>query len=310
MKPSAGRQNHISPKGSGLPPARLCFRLTFAFIICCLFAGVFPLTADEKVPTYPQRIISLGPLATENLFLLGAGDRLIGCTIYCLRPEEAQHKEKIGTILQVDVEKILALQPDLILATGLTQPQQIEQFKRLNIPVVHFHQPNSFEEICEQFLRLGKLLGLEQRARDILDGARQKVNRIRQQTAGLPHQKVFFQIGSRPLFASITNSFTHDYMALSGAENIAANESRGEYDYEKVISHDPDTILIAIMGSETGAGAQEKKQWEEFQTLSAVKNKRVHILDPNLVCSPSPASFIEALELIVPLIHPGFQLKG
>ena len=64
------------------------------------------------------------------------------------------------------------------------------------------------------------------------------------------------------------------------------------------------------MGSETGAGAQEKKKWLGFQMLSAVKTKRVHILDPDLICSPSPASFIEALEQIVQLIHPGFQPKG
>lgn len=288
-----------------------CWRCLLT-MLCCLLLTVFalPATAQEAGSGSPQRIVSLGPLATENIFLLGAGERIVGCTIYCLRPREAQQKEKIGTILQLDVEKILALQPDLIIATGLTQPQQVEQFKRLGIPVVHFHQPKSFDEICDQFLRLGALLGLEDRAQQIISAARAKVERIRQQTADLPRQKVFFQVGAQPLFASVANSFTNDYMVLAGAENIAANESRGEYDYEKVLAKDPDTILVAIMGSETGAGAQEKKKWLGFQMLSAVKNKRVHILDPDLVCSPSPASFIEALEQIVQLIHPGFQPKG
>lgn len=275
--------------------------------LCLLLHLCGTTAACGEVRGYPQRIVSLGPANTENIFLLGAGDRLVGCTQYCRRPEAAQHKEKIGTVLQIDTEKILALRPDLIVATGLTQPEQLAQFRRLGIAVVHLHQPRSFAEICRQFEQLGALLGLADKAIEIVDEARRKVEDIRRRTAGLSPQKVFLQIGANPLFAASKTSFTADFIKLAGGINIAGSENRGEYDYEKVLFHNPDIILIAIMGRNTGIGASEKEKWLSYPSLTAAQRKRVHLVDPNLVCSPTPISFSEALLMFAALIHPAQQ---
>ncbi len=92
--------------------------LTFLFLA---FTGTVIPTVDSALATikqYPQRIVSLGPINTENVFLLGAGDRLVGNTNYCVRPTEARNRAKIGSVMQISLEKILSLKPDLVLATG------------------------------------------------------------------------------------------------------------------------------------------------------------------------------------------------
>jgi iron complex transport system substrate-binding protein len=277
--------------------------------LCCavLFFCALPCKGSAQESSFPQRIISLGPLNTENVYLLGAGDRLVGNTSYCVRPKAAKEKEKIGSVMQVSIEKILSLQPDLILATGLTQPLQLKKLQDLGLRVVQVKQPESFAEICDQFIRLGQLLGLEERAIEIIDHVRNKVTAITAQVAGLPKQKVFLQVGAQPLFGSVKSSFTHDYIVLGGGINILEDQAVGTSSYEKVLARNPDVIIIAIMGSESGTAAREKKKWQRFSVIKAVRNDQVRVINPDLVCSPSPVTFAETLALISGLIHPELE---
>jgi len=200
----------------------------------------------------PQRIVSLGPMNTKNIYLLGAENRLVANTVYCRSPEAARRKEKIGTVLQIDIEHIFSLRPDLVLATGLTQPQQINGLRRLGLRVVQFKEPKSFQDISSQFLTLGRLLGLEKKTQAILSEVTGQLQAIRSSIAGLPPQKVLLQIGANPLFAATSTSFTHDYISLAGDVNIAAAEQSGRYNPEKVVAQNPDVIIIAIMNAYPG----------------------------------------------------------
>ncbi len=279
----------------------------FCFVIWIIFSGSY--TACLAATTHnigPQRIISLGPINTENVYLLGAGDRLVATTQYCMRPEAAKRTEKIGTVMQISVEKIIGLRPDLVLATGLTNGPQVDLLRKVGLKVVRFDQPTSFASSCDQFEQLGRLLGLEERAKTITKGlhdqVRNMVDRITQ--LGLPKQKVLMQVGAKPLYVSGRDSFTNDFIELIHAENAIGDTSSGRVGYEHVIEANPDVILIGIMGSETGVAADERKKWAEIKVITAVKDKRIHVVDPNLVCSPSPDTFVQALRTIVPLIYP------
>jgi len=275
------------------------------FINCTIILSFLCVgSCSSWAATYPQRIVSLGPINTENVFLLGAGDRLVANTDYCVRPEAAKNIEKIGSVMQISLEKIVGLQPDLILATGLTSPQQLKQLHNLGVTIVRFDQPRTFSEICDHFLRLGQLLGLEKSAKLIIEEAKNKVASVTRNINNFPRQKVFLQIGSQPLFGSEKNSFTNDFIRLGGGINIVEDQASGTTNYEKVIARNPDVIIIAIMGSETGIAAEQKKNWQRFSVIKAVQNNRVHVINPNLVCSPSPATFAEALTNIANLIHP------
>lgn len=281
----------------------------FGFVVLMLTAVCDQVAANgtkSAAPFTPSyaRIVSLSPLITENIFLLGAGDSLVGNTIYCQRPEAARHKAKVGSVQEIRVEKIVSLQPQLILASNLTPPQQAEKLRELGFQVEFFRQPASFADICSHFLRLGRLLGLEERAEAIVNQARKKVEAVSNAVEPLPRRKVFLQVGAHPLFSSIKSSFTHDFIELGGGVNIAGEQLSGVMKTEQVLALNPDLIIIAVMGSEHGIGAEQRNHWMSFAAVEAVRSGRVHVMDPDLVCSPSPATFADTLVTIARLIHP------
>lgn len=285
----------------------------FSIVLLLMFfsltgaAYVFAETPEQK--NYPQRIVSLGPINTENVFLLGAGERLVGNTHYCVRPIAARSKEKVGSVLEFSFEKVVRLRPDIILATGLTPKNYLKKLRDIGLTVEVFEQPRSLSESCSHLLRLGKLLGLETKAATIVEQVKREVEAISNVVSQLPPQKVFLQIGSQPLYGAVDDSFTHDFIELINGINVIGDQSRGRTNYEKVIVKNPDVILIAIMGSETGIAGQEKRKWQQYSVIQAVRQERVHIVDPDLVCSPSPVTFVQALHLIAGLVYPQATLE-
>ena len=270
---------------------------------------------------FPNRIISLGPTLTEQLYLLNVGDKVIGNTIYCKIPEDAKNKEKVGTVIEQDLEKILTLKPDLVIASSLTNPKTVKKLNNLGIKVVRFRYAKSFNEICDQFLELGKVIGKGKEAKKIIKDVKYKVGLLKKKTivrnsaklvpAGLPsnvsigglkqgaRQKVFVQIGAKPLFTAIKDSFINDFIEFAGGINIA-NTKTGLYSREEVVAQNPDVIIITTMGI---VGDNEKKIWKKYKTINAVKNNRIYIVDSYKLCSPTPVSFAETLKEIVEVLH-------
>ncbi len=255
-----------------------------------------------ETPHHPARVVSLGPSLTEEIYLLGAGDRLVGRTTYCKGPPDALMKEAVGTVVEVDVERILALKPDLVLATSLTDPRDVKKLRDLGIRVVVFPQPKSFQDLCRQFILLGRLLGKEKEARAIVSSVQAQVAKIQVRVAGLKKPRVFVEIGARPLFTATGDSFVNDFIRLAGGINIAAHAKSGLYSREKVLEENPDVILIVTMGI---VGEREKEAWEKFRTIKAVKEGRVYVVDSYKLCSPTPVTFVESLKELMRLLHPG-----
>ncbi|MBM9613721.1 ABC transporter substrate-binding protein [Desulfobulbus rhabdoformis] len=278
-------------------------RLGLVFLFLLVFAS--PLWGGERQSLHaPARVVSLSPLLTENIFLLGAGERLVGDTVYCQRPEAARFLEKIGSVQELSIEKIVSLRPELVLSINLNPRQQIQKLRELGLRVEVFGQPASFTDICAQFHRLGELLGLQPQAEAIIAQAQAQVETIRLAVNDLPKIRVFLQVGASPLFSSVKNSFTHDFIELAGGINIAGDQRMGTMKTEQVIALNPQVIIIAVMGSENGIGAQEKERWLQFATIDAVRDQRVYPLNPDLVCSPSPLTFADTLLTFARLIHP------
>ena len=249
-----------------------------------------------------QRIISLSPQLTKEIYLLGAEDKLIGYTIYA--PSYAKNKEKVGTVTEANLEKIIELKPDLVLATPLTDPEEIEKLKKMDIKVVLFPRAKSFDELCRQFLELAKFAGKEEKARRIVQKARKEIGLIKNKTRNLDKTKVFVQVGARPLFSVNRDSFINDLIEFAGGENIAKNAKSGLYSREKVLKEDPDVIIIVTMGI---VGEREKEKWKRYKCLKAVKNKRIYMIDSDKICSPTPISFVNTLKEIVEILHPGIK---
>jgi iron complex transport system substrate-binding protein len=269
-----------------------------------VLAGTFKTPAARAVENPPQRIISLAPSVTEEIYLLGADDRLVGCTVYCARPPEAKRKEKVGAAIEVNVEKVIAMKPDLVIATSLTDLDAKEKLKGLGIRVADFPSANSFEEICGQFLRLGELVGKKEAAENIVATAKTKVDSLKKRVAALPRSRVFVQIGSKPLVTVTKGTFINDFIELGGGANIVNDVKYARYSREKVLADNPDVIIIAAMGY---SGEGERRIWKGYKTLRAAREDRIYVIDSSKLCSPTPLSFVETLEEIAAMLHPNLS---
>ena len=277
--------------------ARKTIQITLV-VMGVLCAGVcFSNTSSE----YPQRIISLGPSITEELYLLGAQDKVAGVTIHCHKPPQAKEKEIVGTAVEVNIERIAALKPDLVLATSMTSPRSIEKLRMMGIKVVVFRAAESFSMLCDQFLELAKLIGKEKEAQEILKNAWSEVEAIKKSVIGLPKPKVIVQEGAKPLWVATKDSLINDFIELAGGENMGPLGLNGLYSREKVLELNPDVIIITTMGI---IGDDEKVLWQKYPAISAVRNNRIYIVDSDKFCSPTPVTFACTLRETVTILHP------
>jgi len=274
------------------------------FVLICFL----PPSHAQESNKVPHRIISLGPIITKTIYLLGAEQQLIANTTYCNMPFAAKQKEKIGTVKQMNIEKVVRLKADLILANALSSQKQIKTLRKFGIRIHRFEDPKTFSEMCLMTLELGKVLGRKKQAEQIIDKAQIEMDGIVSKTKDLPKKTVFFQIGIKPLHTAVKETFINEYIEFSAGTNIAMHERNGAYSREKVIQKNPDVILIATMGSSKSAGKTEKKNWMKFQSINAVKKNEIHILDPDIICSPTPVTFIKGLKVIVKILHPEITL--
>ena len=267
----------------------------FLLLLIC-FSGTVEATYN--------RIISLAPAVTEELYLLGAGNDIVGVTTYCDYPDSAKQKEKIGTYLEPNIEKIIRLKPDLILATKEGQKEDlVVRMKKYGLYVYTLDPCSNYREISAQFLQLGKLLGKEARAKKLLDSLNKRTAAVTRKTKKAPRTTVFWQIGTEPLMTIAKNTFPDEIITLAGGINIA-HESPvryPRYNREEVVRQNPDVFILTAMGESTDA---EKKEWGKYTDLKAVKNTRIFILDARRTCNPTPVNFVEALEMTAKILHP------
>ncbi|MDX1286159.1 MAG: helical backbone metal receptor [Draconibacterium sp.] len=241
-----------------------------------------------------QRVISLTPSITENIYLLEAENKLVGCTNYC-KLAVSDGKEIVGSTIDVNLEKILSLKPDLVLTMELKKPQDIAAMKKLGINVVVYKSPKSFDGICEQTLQIAELIGVDQRGVSVVESAKKRVSSIVERMKSSEKKKMFFQIGASPIFTVLENTFMNDFITFCNGENIAQGLTRGTITREAVLVKNPDVIMIATMG---GYGNDELKTWNSYEGMSAVKSGNVFLVDSETSCSPTPENFAEALTQI------------
>lgn len=269
--------------------------------VLLLLAIYVPVYSDD----IPSRIISLGPVITEELFLLGAGDNVVGVTIHCIKPDKAKDIERVGDLTDINIEKVLQLNPDIVLATSLTDPKEIKVLEKYNIKVISFPYYESFPDICNQFIQLGTIVGKKEKAEKIVLEKEKEIKSLVAKTRDLSHPSVFIQIGAKPLFTVTGKTFINDFIMFAGGENVTADlTGTGIYSREEVLRQNPDIIIISAMGI---VGEAEKEKWEELGIISAVKNNRIYVMDPYKLCSPTPVSFVETLKEVINILHPGWQ---
>ncbi len=256
----------------------------------------------RQCSTKGLRVISLVPSLTKELVELGMTDNIVGATSYC--EISKQNRDLIiGSAVQINMEKVLLLKPDVVFAGGLTKVSYIESLKKEGIKVYKFLNPKSYDEICGDFIKMGKILGREHVAKSIVSNSRAKLDSI---CKLIPIRKLklkfFFQIGAVPIYTVIKNTFMDDYITFVGCENIAFDLKMGTMSRESVLRRNPDVICIATMGI---VGDNEKLIWESYKELSATVNKKIFIIDSDIACSPTVLSFVKTLEQIIHKVYRG-----
>jgi len=300
-------------------------RAIIILVALSLLVSVLPgCVAERSAPTYPMtivddlgrnvaisekptRIISLYPSFTEALFAIGAGEKVVGVTKLCDYPPEALHKEKVGGTTTVDVEKVVALNPDLVLVQAAEQREVVQGLEKLGLTVVALY-PENFEEILDNIRLIGKITGQEQEASKLAADMEERAKLITDRTRGLPDSerpRVFFLISYDPLRTIGPGSFIHELIQLAGGKNIAADakERVPAYSFEMVIHRNPQVIFIARYKSGPPITVVELKALERWQVIDAVKHGRVYSIEAALVGGPKPR-IVDGLERMAKYLHP------
>lgn len=258
------------------------------FFFTLLFFGHFLFVSAQV----PQRIVSLVPSITKQLYDLNIQNRIIACTSYC-KSKNLPGVEIVASAVQVNIEKTIMLKPDLVLISSLTQSKTIETLKKLGLRTLYFETPKSFEHLCNQFIHLADVCGKRKLAEQIVNEQKRRLNKI---TSSIPKSEkplIFIQIGSNPLWTVIDDSFMGDYIRLLGGLNLAAGLKSGSINRERVLLKNPDVIFITSMGVTT---EQELELWRKYKSLKAIKNNKIFILDANKSNAPTVSEFVDVLE--------------
>jgi ABC-type Fe3+-hydroxamate transport system substrate-binding protein len=266
------------------------------FVFLFLMFLMFCLTGHGQ---QKMRIVSLAPSLTQNLYYLGLQDQIVGVTSYC-EIAKPDNKTVIATAIQVNHERVVMQKPDLVIATGMTNPETIATLRQFGIRVEVFGKVHSFDEICTQFTRLGALTGREERATEIISEVRYKVQSLLIDNPDHKKPRIFFQIGAKPIYTVIPDTFMDDYIRFAGGVNIAAGLTIPTITRESVVVANPDVIIIVTMGI---TGEEEESVWRRYRSVNAIKNNRIIIIDANKASSPTPIAFLQTLEEIINRIY-------
>ena len=222
----------------------------------------------------PERIISLAPGATEMLFGAGAGDRVIATVDFSDEPAAAKRVPRIGDVTAVDLERLVALRPDVVVAwPGGGNPAQIEKIAQLGIPLYR-QQVNRLADLPASVRRLGALAADSTVAERAARALEDQLRHITHEYGGGKHPTVLLEVWNRPIYTVGGTQLMSDALALCGARNVFGDlkELSAVIDTEAVIARNPDIIVAAAPPSE---GAGWLTEWQRFGSLSAVRNGRL-----------------------------------
>jgi iron complex transport system substrate-binding protein len=254
----------------------------------------------------PQRIISLAPSNTEMVYALGLEDKLIGVTTYCNYPPQVKNKPKVADFSKVDIEKIVSLQPDLVLAGNIHKDETIPALEKVNITVLGL-DPESLDKILVDLEMVGSLTGKAEAAENLVSSLKTRIKAVTDKTAGLPaaeRPRVFFLTWHNPLWTAGKDTLVFDLINKAGGENIAADLSgHAQIDLESVIQRNPQIILVLTsMGSQSTSFDFIKSE-PRFQATEALKNGRIYQVDTDIFGRTTPRA-VDGLEQMARLIHP------
>lgn len=252
----------------------------------------------------PRRVVSLAPNITEIIYALGQENLLKGVTLYSDFPPAAVSLPKVGSYVQLNLEKIVALKPDLCIAIKDGNPRVVaRRLESLNIPV-YAVDPKNLETVMQTVLEIGNLLNANQRADFLVQRMRSRVLKVKSLVTKAAYRpRVFFQIGISPIVSVGTDTFIHELIELAGGKNLAQGPvAYPRFSREQVLVLSPEILIITSM-ARAAVFEKVKAEWSRWPNMPAIRDHRIFLEDSNFFDRPTPR-LVDGLELMVKLIHP------
>jgi ABC-type Fe3+-hydroxamate transport system substrate-binding protein len=253
------------------------------------------------VPDHPHRVVCMVPSVVDIVYSLGAGEDVVAISDFAKYPKEALQKPSIGLPLNPSIETIVALHPDLALATGdLNTMQFAGHLQRLGIPVFMV-DPHGIEGIYASILSLGNALNRETSANTLVASLRQRVDAVKAHAAGKPKVRVFMAIWYEPVMTIGKRAFISELIEVAGGLSVTDDIAQEwpQVNVETVVSRQPDALVFMRGATITLEELKTRPGWED---LKAVQQGRIFYTDERIEL-PSPVAF-DALEDLAKQFHP------
>ena len=274
----------------------------------------FPLTIIDDtetavtIPQEPQRIISTAPSNTEILFDLGLQEKIVGITNYCNFPEETKDIEKIGEMTPLNLEKIISLNPDLILAYPGLQLKEILRLRELGLSVIGL-DPLTLKDTFKSVEMIAQVCGISEKGSLLVDNLTQRVNIIKSKVSKIPisaHPKIFVGSTLETIFTPGAGTLFNELITLAGGQNIAAGLSFWKkISPEFVAQAEPDIIIVPVGVMNQGEESKIKSEISQrsgWSNIPAIKNQKIFIVNEDLFYRAVPR-LVDGLELLYGIFY-------
>jgi iron complex transport system substrate-binding protein len=275
----------------------------------------FPLTLTDDeggtvaLPAPPQKIASLTPAVTETLFRLGAGDRAVGrVDDPFLYPPEAKDVPIVAKAGSVDVEKIVSLGADLVIAggNGFNPPDAIAKLRSLKVPVLVVYA-SDVDGVFKDIELIGDSIGEPSPARDLTASMRAGFDQVSAATGSLPHPRTFYEIdATKEIFGPAKGSFLESMVRLAGGDPVTTGSTTAfSIPLERLVAADPELILLGDAAYGTKVSDVTKRPG--WGAMTAVKTGAIRPVDDVVISRPGPR-LLEGLRSLATAIHPDLVL--
>lgn len=234
-----------------------------------------------------QRVVSLAPHVTEMLFAAGGGERVVGVVKFSDYPEAAKRIPQVGDNRQIDMERVIALKPDLLVVwLHGSATRQLEQLSKLGIPLF-YSEPRQLDGIADNLIRIGQLLGTDKQAQQAAADLRKQLASLAAQYTNRPPVRMFYQVWDKPLYTLNGEHILSDSIRLCGGKNIFAEMAitAPNVGIEAVLQEDPEAIISGDQRNQTGGGVN---LWKPYTTMTAVRRGNLFSINADLLNRASP----------------------
>lgn len=263
---------------------------------------------NVTIEEVPARIISSSPTNTEILFAIGAGDRVVGVTEYCNYPAEAKEKPVIGGVSTVSIEKVVALEPDLVLGDELNGKETFERLEELGITVVGLN-PTNISEILDDIMLVGRITGEETNATALVANMTQRMEEIENKTRDVKRPNVAHVTWHDPIWVAGSGTVQNELIEIAGGENVFSDiDDWSTVSLEVLIDKNPDVIIVSVGHGVVGMQSYDYILGDErLKVVNAVKNERVFAIDADVISRAGPR-IVNATETVYETLSEFFNI--